>query len=518
MKKRLLIQVILTAVLVIFMGTNRTQAVTDTADDIIGGIISYAMNEAGAEDVQDWVDNTLSKETGSAEWYILGLTQYKSGEVDFSSYGKALLKFVKNVGSVSAPTKQKYALTLTALGFSDNEFVKETVENTIGKQGIMSLIFGLHLLNNDVQCENYTVDSVIEEVLKLELSDGGWAVIGNVSDIDVTAMTVQALSKHYETDNRVRTAVDKAVKMLSERQLEDGGYSSFGAENAESAAQVIVALTSLGINPKTDERFIKNGNSVVDGLNAYRLQDGSFCHTVSAGTNTGAVQQAFYSMISLKMLENNEGSFFVFDNKVKCDVSNGSFIGYKYICYILIAALMLLAFLILFLKKKNYKNFIFVFILAILASAFVFFTDFSSKADYYGAAPVKKENATGSVTVSIRCDKITGENAGKYVPKDGVILKKTEFEITKNDSVYDILVEAARANGIQIDSMGVKTGVNGMVYVSGINYIYELEYGEFSGWVYRVNGVMPSVGCNSYILSDGDEIEWIYTLDLGNDL
>ncbi len=32
---------------------------------------------------------------------------------------------------------------------------------------------------------------------------------------------------------------------------------SYGKENAESSAQVIVALTALGINPKTDGRFVK---------------------------------------------------------------------------------------------------------------------------------------------------------------------------------------------------------------------------------------------------------------------
>jgi len=57
-----------------------------------------------------------------------------------------------------------------------------------------------------------------------------------------------------------------------------------------------------------------------------------------------------------------------------------------------------------------------------------------------------------------------------------------------------------------------------MVYISGINHIYEFDYGELSGWMYRVNGGTPSVGCGSYILSDGDKIEWLYTCELGEDL
>ena len=57
-----------------------------------------------------------------------------------------------------------------------------------------------------------------------------------------------------------------------------------------------------------------------------------------------------------------------------------------------------------------------------------------------------------------------------------------------------------------------------MKYMSGINYIYELAYGDLSGWVYLVNGERPSVGCDAYKLSDGDVIEWHYSLELGNDI
>ena len=57
-----------------------------------------------------------------------------------------------------------------------------------------------------------------------------------------------------------------------------------------------------------------------------------------------------------------------------------------------------------------------------------------------------------------------------------------------------------------------------MVYIAGINYLYEFEYGDLSGWIYHVNGVSPSVGCADYILKDGDAIEWLYTLNLGEDV
>ena len=57
-----------------------------------------------------------------------------------------------------------------------------------------------------------------------------------------------------------------------------------------------------------------------------------------------------------------------------------------------------------------------------------------------------------------------------------------------------------------------------MVYIAGINYIYEFDFGDLSGWVYHVNGITPSRNCGEYVLSDGDRIEWLYTCEIGHDL
>ena len=57
-----------------------------------------------------------------------------------------------------------------------------------------------------------------------------------------------------------------------------------------------------------------------------------------------------------------------------------------------------------------------------------------------------------------------------------------------------------------------------MVYISGIGYLYEFDFGDLSGWIYHVNGDTPFMMCSEYKLSDGDVIEWLYTKDLGNDL
>ena len=84
------------------------------------------------------------------------------------------------------------------------------------------------------------------------------------------------------------------------------------------------------------------------------------------------------------------------------------------------------------------------------------------------------------------------------------------YEIAENATVYDVLVQAAKENQLQLDCRGT--------YVAGISHLYEFDFGNLSGWMYRVNGVFPDVGCGEYQLSDDDRIEWLYTCDLGRDL
>ena len=74
-------------------------------------------------------------------------------------------------------------------------------------------------------------------------------------------------------------AADAPLTYLSDAQQADGGFMSWGAANSESCAQVIVALTALGIDPAADSRFVKNGASPLDGLCAFACEGGGFRHS-----------------------------------------------------------------------------------------------------------------------------------------------------------------------------------------------------------------------------------------------
>lgn len=126
------------------------------------------------------------------------------------------------------------------------------------------------------------------------------------------------------------------------------------------------------------------------------------------------------------------------------------------------------------------------------------------------------------VTISIECatilnnyDKLDDSlKDEKYIPEDGTILKSTTVWVNDGESVLDVLKKVTAKNGIQMEY----TQSPNDSYIEGINYIYEFSCGELSGWMYKVNNEFANVGCNSYIVSPQDNIEWVYTCNLGEDV
>ena len=521
----------------IFIVGSLSAADADEVGAISEGIIAYKLKSENVDSIPELIEGPLAEKAGaSSEWYAMALSQM--GEYDFSAYRRALIGYISDKEVRSATTREKYALSLIATG-GNHPYIEEALENSPGEQGIMSYIYGLHIISNGYTSEKNTAKVLIDEIISLKNSDGGWSINGEYSDVDVTAMTLQALAPYRETDESLSGIIDSAVELLSEKQLENGGFSSYGVPNCESTAQVIIALSALGITAE-DEGFIKNGNSVFDGLKSYMLSDGSFSHEVGKEYSNLATVQAFTACVAYERMLSGKTPFYVFDKGSLRDISEESSekeafenaaatdteenteeteslsektISYKiYAVIAIIAAAAIIMVVLAALKKCNKKNILFLGVITALGIAFILVTNFSSSEAYYGKETVKN-NPVGTVEITVSCEKILGKTDADYIPKDGIILSDN-FAIEEGETVFDILVEAARKYGIQLEYSGTPE----MAYVSGINYLYELDFGDLSGWVYHVNGVSPSVSCGEYKLSDGDIIEWHYTLDLGNDI
>lgn len=266
----------------------------------------------------DMLDTVKTGELAfGSEWLVIALA--RSGRDVPDSYYDSVVKAVQSAkGQLSDKKSTEYAraiLALTAIGKDPTDVGGYDLlagladMDDVTYQGINGAIFALLALDSgkyDVPAAaeggtQVTRDGLVAYILAQQLSDGGWALSGTSADPDVTAMALQALAPYRTGDETVDAAVDKGVQLLSDMQLADGGYSSWGTLNSESCAQVLIALAALGIDPASDSRFVKNGLTVLDALLAYAVS-GGFRHTVDGEADAIATEQALCALTAYARL------------------------------------------------------------------------------------------------------------------------------------------------------------------------------------------------------------------------
>ena len=262
--------------------------------------------------------DTLSAGSVGGEWAVIGLSRAGLlSDKAAQSYEITTEDYVKQADSgrldrSKSTENSRTILGLTAAGY--NAAAVAGVDLTSGLsdmnylriQGLNGPIWALIALDchgYDIpQCadgeEQTTREGLVAEILSYQCSDGGWALMGDESDVDMTAMALTSLAP-YQEETDVSTAVDAALTYLSDAQQADGGFMSWGAANSESCAQVIVALTALGIDPAADARFAKAGGTAIDALCAFACEGGGFRHSDEQMESDGmATEQGFYALVA----------------------------------------------------------------------------------------------------------------------------------------------------------------------------------------------------------------------------
>lgn len=270
--------------------------------------------------------------TGSVggDWLIFGLARsgVKVSQKYFDAYYENVEAAVREKNGVLSDRKyteySRTVLALTAIGknpadVAGFDLLKPLADfEQVTRQGINGTIFALLALDsgnyeipeNPDAAVQATRQMYVDELLARALPDGGWTLTGGEPDVDITAMTLQALAK-YRDQADVTAAVERGLAVLSSLQEPDGGYVSWGSSNSESVAQVIVALTELGV-PLDDERFTKNGITVEDALLRFAQENGAFVHVRdgSGGDDGMATEQAFYALAAIHRAETGETTLY----------------------------------------------------------------------------------------------------------------------------------------------------------------------------------------------------------------
>ncbi len=374
-----------------------------------------------------------------------------------------------------------------------------------------------------------TRDNIIDAILAKEIAGGGFAFFGDTPDPDMTAMTLQALAPYRTSRSDVKAAIERGLKVLSEIQTGNGGYSAWGSSSSESIAQVIVALTALDIDPARDPAFVKDGNSLVDALLRFYVEGGGFKHVMDGAVNDMATDQGTYALVAYDRFVNGKTTLYdmrdvsfndviikqpsiriegakegqAYNKAVAVTITARDYQGAKLTPMVYLNGGLLQAkddiYQLNFVQEQN--------VLKVVATDSAGNIAEKQLTLYYFAKDDSDEDEDGpSVTLSV--DKLTIDK--------GYVLEPTKVELRAGDTVWDVFRRELTRRDIAFEySFYDKYN---SVYIESIDGDGEFDHGSGSGWMYSVNDVYPQVGASLTALQDGDVVKWRYTTNLGYDI
>ena len=486
-------------------------------------------------------------------------------------------------------------LALTALGEDATKFTGSngTVYNLVeplfekngstyrvSEQGNNGTAFALIALDSGNYYDNATGTTArnawIKSLCDAQISsNGAWGIDADFpgSNVDMTAMVVQALAPYCSTNANVKDAVDKAVKWLSAEYQKTGDYGS-----SESAAQVIVALSALNIDAKIDSRFQHNGISVLSNFLSYADPNSKgFLHDKQPNStvNQMASEQAAYTLVAYDRYVNGSKRLYDMSDVTKRENADAQAvidminqIGYvdessynaiaearnaynklsaadkaKVENYNTLTAAETSYKAILKQKRTEQYNLLKTHYDDLL----------SDKTKKYGTAAKKKlasilQQAQTDMNAAESCERVTaiydqavydldavkpGDievtfrligaleatqdvdlTKDSYLPEYVTWVPTKTYALQENATVYDLFTEAMSDAGLRY--IGAESNYVSTIYAPsclGGYALSEFTNGKKSGWMYTVNGKHPNQGLKNWTLNDGDVVIWHYVND-----
>ncbi len=274
--------------------------------------------------------------TNAGEWTVFGLARgnyFAKDNAYFADYYERIVEYVNTTAATldmdgaldknKSTDNSRLIVALSAIGkdatsVGDWNLVEAYSANGINwirRQGMNGTIWTLIALDSgNYETSDPTIrQQCVDAIVAAQHNDGGWSLVTaktQPSNVDITGMTLTALYP-YRDQPEVAAACETAFAWLSESQLDNGGFPYGQGETSESCVWAIVALTTWGINPDTDPRFIKNGNSAIDNLLTYYVEaEARFEHGRGAGSNAMATDQATYALVAYDRFVNGENTLF----------------------------------------------------------------------------------------------------------------------------------------------------------------------------------------------------------------
>jgi len=320
-------------------------------EEIAEGVLDWKKNTEKVAASDDLIETHLSKAAGTpaADWYAIASGMLYP-EKEFPVYLNSLYDFVNNeyekgISLNSSPIDfHRIIIAINSLG-GDASLVPTEISGqninlisdfVYNRKNLNMLIntltwglMALDSLNYETPAESaFDREKIIGEIINLKIPGKGFALTGSNSDPDITAMVIQALAPYYFDEKKyaledeeghgkseitVREVIDESLELLSSMQLSSGDFKSWGNRNSQTGAQVIIALCKLRINPFEDNRFIKDGVSLFDGLVGYRQENKGFANLSDSNrSDSKAGEQALLAMTAMIIQKRDDSKIFIF--------------------------------------------------------------------------------------------------------------------------------------------------------------------------------------------------------------
>ena len=581
------------------------------AEEALENLGTTAIYEEYLRNVLEYVKlETSNPSLGSTygEWAVLAEAR---GNVSASVwYDKYLSNMATTVASkngkldnTSTQTKHteysRVILALTSLGEDATKFTGSngTVYNLVeplfekngstyrvSEQGNNGTAFALIALDSGNYYDNATGTTArnawIKSLCDAQINNGAWGIDADFpgSNVDMTAMVVQALAPYCSTNANVKDAVDKAVKWLSAEYQKTGDYGS-----SESAAQVIVALSALGIDAKTDSRFQHNGISVLSNFLSYADPNSKgFLHDKQPNStvNQMASEQAAYTLVAYDRYVNGSKRLYDMSDVTKrenadaqavidminqigyVDESSYNAIAEARNAYNKLSAAdkeKVTNYNTLTAAETSYKAILKQKQTDQYKALKAHYDDLlNDKTKKYGTAAKKKlasilQQAQTDMNAAESCERVTAiyEKAitdldavkpgdievtfrligaleatqdvdlttDSYLPEYVTWVPTKTYALQENATVYDLFTEAMSDAGLRY--IGAESNYVSTIYAPsclGGYTLSEFTNGKKSGWMYTVNGTHPNQGLKNWTLNDNDVVVWHYVNDYSHEV
>ncbi len=220
------------------------------------------------------------------DWNVIALSRggAKTDKEYNDKYYKNVLEFISNNDSMKSTEYARIVLSLSAIGY-DTKFLEEKLNDFdfVTKQGINGVVYALIALDSK-DYRSGMRKYYLTYLLDKQNTDGGWSLAGEKSDVDVSAMVLQALSKYNYID-MVDTAINKCLEFIENSEI----------NTSEGLSQCIIAFSTLGIDC----------DAYVNRLMDY-YKGGRFLHKMGEDVNRMATEQAALSLVAYKRFCNGE--------------------------------------------------------------------------------------------------------------------------------------------------------------------------------------------------------------------